>query len=235
LQGECDKPNETRHSDNIINHKFHPSPDIMIRKCGEHGYFRGEECPQCGERGKFMLDDEHEMRLGRFVSGVLRHFPDDVGLDMDAQGWIELDAFCEAMKKRYKWAGKMRLVSLVESDPKQRYEIDDSFIRARYGHSIDVNLDYPLYDSDVLYYGVSQEEVDMLLENGIKPYRQTYIHLSTTSQQARQAAAVHTDNPVILGIDAASAAKDGYEFLCANDEIVLSKEVLPEYIEVADE
>lgn len=75
----------------------------------------------------------------------------------------------------------------------------------------------------------------MLLENGIKPYRQTYIHLSTTSQQARQAASVHTDNPIILEIDAASAAKDGYEFLCANEEIVLSKVVLPEYIDIADD
>src|SRR6056297_2910743 len=108
----------------------------MIRKCKEHGYFRGDGCSECGNEGRYVLDDDREERLGRFVSGALRHFPADVGLEMDQQGWVDLAFLYDAMKKRYRWATMERLISLVESDKKERYEIDDSFIRARYGHSV---------------------------------------------------------------------------------------------------
>lgn len=182
-----------------------------------------------------MLDDEREQRLGRFVSGALRHFPDDLGLQMDLQGWVDLDMFYRVMKKRYPWTSEERLVGLVESDPKKRYEIDEGHIRARYGHSVDVDLDHPLCDAELLYYGVSQEEVEMLLDQGILPIRQTYVHLSTSRQRANEAASVHTDNPVVLEIRAQEASEDGIDFLCANEEIVLAERVPADYISVAEE
>ncbi|RQD84495.1 RNA 2'-phosphotransferase, partial [Methanosalsum natronophilum] len=111
----------------------------MIRKCSDDGYFRGEVCPYCKNKGKFVLDSEKEQRIGKFVSGVLRHFPNDVGLSMDKEGWVDFDGFLDATKKRYKWAKKESLISLVESDEKQRYEIISNKIRARYGHSVNVD------------------------------------------------------------------------------------------------
>jgi putative RNA 2'-phosphotransferase len=210
--------------------------DIMIRKCKEHGYFRGETCPDCGEEGRYVLDDDRQERLGRFISGALRHFPDDVGIEMDPQGWVELNQLCDVMKKRYKWGTMERLISLVESDRKGRYEIDDDFIRARYGHSVEVDLisDYPENGFSYLYYGVSQEEADMLLDNGIYPIRQCYVHMSTSFDKAREAASVHTDNPVILEIDAETAQQDGVDIVMVNDDIVLARGVPPEYISVVE-
>ncbi len=204
----------------------------MIRKCNEHGYFRGESCPECGDEGRYVLDDDREERLGRFVSGSLRHFPVDVGLDMDSQGWVELDQLCAIMKKRYKWGTMERLVSLVESDRKGRYEIDGNYIRAKYGHSVDVELisDYPENELHDLYYGVSQEEADMLLDSGIYPIRQCYVHLSTSYEKAKQAALVHTDNPVIIEIEANKAQQDGVDIVTVNEDIVLARGIPPEYI-----
>ncbi|MBN2110323.1 MAG: RNA 2'-phosphotransferase [Methanosarcinaceae archaeon] len=208
----------------------------MIRKCKQHGYFRGELCPECGDEGRYVLDDEREERLGRFVSGALRHFPEDVGLEMDPHGWVDLDVLCEIMKKRYKWGTMERLLSLVESDKKGRYEIDGPFIRARYGHSVDIDLisDYPENDLTYLYYGVSQEEADMLIENGITPVRQCYIHLSTSFDKAMRAASIHTENPVILEIDAGSAQEGGIDIVVVNDDIVLAKSIPPEYITISE-
>ncbi|AKB84076.1 RNA 2'-phosphotransferase [Methanococcoides methylutens] len=206
----------------------------MIRKCKEHGYFRGEVCPECGNSGRYVLDDEREERLGRFVSGALRHFPDDVGLTMDKQGWVNMDLLCDIMERRYRWASRERLVSLVESDVKNRYEITGSRIRARYGHSVDVELDYPENELPYLYYGVSQEEVDMLLDAGIAPLRQTYVHLSTTPEKATESASVHTENPVVLEIDADEAQNDGIEFMAVNSDIVLAESVPPEYLVVVE-
>ena len=207
----------------------------MIRKCNEHGYFRGHECPECGENGRYVLDDDREERLGRFISGALRHFPEDVGLEMDRQGWVDLDLLCDIMESRYRWATEERLIALIESDIKKRYEAEGSRIRARYGHSVNVDLDYPGNEFAYLYYGVSLEEVDMLLENGIAPIRQRYVHLSTSYHKANEAASVHTENPVVIEVDAETAQQDGFFFMAVNDDIVLTDEVPSEYLSVVVE
>ncbi len=204
----------------------------MIRKCNEHGYFRGEVCPDCGEKGRYVLDDEREERLGRFISGSLRHFPEDVGLKMDENGWVSIDLLCDVMERRYRWATRERLISLVESDLKNRYEIRGSKMRARYGHSVNVQLDYAENELPYLYYGVSQEEVDMLLDSGISPIKQRYVHLSTSFGKASESASIHTENPVILEIDADEAQRYGLSFLAANSDIVLVDFVPPEYISI---
>ncbi len=201
----------------------------MIRNCATHGVFRGTVC-KCGEEGTLILDDEQTERLGRFVSGALRHFPDDLGLAMNQHGWVDVDVLCDAMRTRYKWATKEKLFSMIESDEKGRYEIQGRKIRARYGHSVDVDLDYQETDAAELYYGASREEVDILLEKGIKPVKQRYVHLSTSVEKALEVARIHTDDPLLIRINAEEARKDGVKLLVANDNIVLSDEIPPRYL-----
>jgi putative RNA 2'-phosphotransferase len=203
----------------------------MIKKCPTHGAFRGSEC-KCGETGTFLLDDEQTERLGRFISGALRHFPDDLGLAMNQHGWVDLDVLFDAMRTRYKWANKDKLLAIIESDEKGRYEIQGRKIRARYGHSVKVDLDYPENTLPELYYGASREEVDILLEKGIKPVKQRYVHLSTSSEKALEVAKIHSDDPILIIIKAQEAQSDGITMLSATDNIVLSEEISPEYLEL---
>ncbi|VVB88255.1 putative RNA 2'-phosphotransferase [uncultured archaeon] len=204
----------------------------MIKKCPNHGYFRGDAC-QCGETGSLMLDDDQTERLGRFVSGALRHFPDDLGLAMNQHGWVDVDVLCDAMKTRYKWANKEKLFSIIESDEKGRYEIQGRKIRARYGHSVNVDLDYPENTLPELYYGASREEVDILLEKGIRPMKQRYVHLSTSVEKALEVAGIHTDDPVLILINAEEAQKNGVNMLSATESIVLSEVIPPQYLRLA--
>jgi putative RNA 2'-phosphotransferase len=206
----------------------------MIKKCPTHGVFRGTEC-NCGEQGLMILDDEQTERLGRFISGALRHFPDDLGLAMNQHGWVDLEVLCDAMRTRYKWANKDKLFSMIESDEKGRYEIQGRKIRARYGHSVDVDLDYPENTLPELYYGASREEVDILLEKGIKPIKQRYVHLSTTIEKALEVAKIHSDDPVLIKINAQEARNDGVTIITANDNIVLSDEIPPQYLSLVKE
>jgi putative RNA 2'-phosphotransferase len=203
----------------------------MIKKCQNHGFFRGESCA-CGEAGTLMLNDEQTERLGRFISGALRHFPDDLGLAMNQHGWVDVDVLCDAMRTRYKWANKEKLFSIIESDEKGRYEVKGNKIRARYGHSVDVDLDFPENTLPELYYGASREEVDILLEKGIKPIKQRYVHLSTSVEKAREVASIHTDDPVLLVINAQEARNDGVKMLSATENIVLLEEIPAKYLKV---
>ncbi len=206
----------------------------MIKKCQNHGFFRGETCA-CGEAGILILNDEQTERLGRFISGALRHFPDDLGLAMNQHGWVDVDVLVDAMKTRYKWSSKEKLFSIIESDEKGRYEIKGNKIRARYGHSVDVDLDYEENMLPELYYGASREEVDILLEKGIKPVKQRYVHLSTTADKAREVAKIHTEDPVLIIINAAEAKNDGVQMLSATENIVLSEEIPPQFLSLMQE
>lgn len=201
----------------------------MIKKCLNHGYFRGETC-HCGEAGSLILDDEQTERLGRFISGALRHFPDDLGLAMNQHGWVDVDVLCDAMKTRYKWSNKEKLFSIIESDEKGRYEIQGRKIRAKYGHSVDIDLDYPENTLPELYYGASREEVDILLEKGIRPIKQRYVHLSTSVEKAQEVASIHTDDPVLIIVNALDAQNHGVTMLSATKDIVLTEEIPPQYL-----
>lgn len=206
----------------------------MIKKCQNHGFFRGETCT-CGEAGTLMLNDEQTERLGRFISGALRHFPDDLGLAMNQHGWVDVDVLVDAMRTRYKWSNREKLFSIIESDEKGRYEIKGNKIRARYGHSVDVDLDYDENTLPELYYGASREEVDILLEKGVRPVKQRYVHLSTSADKAREVAKIHTEDPVLLVINAEEARNDGIMMLSATENIVLADEIPPQYLSLMQE
>ncbi len=182
-----------------------------------------------------MLNDEQTERLGRFISGALRHFPDDLGLAMNQHGWVDVDVLCDAMRTRYKWANKEKLFSIIESDEKGRYEVKGNKIRARYGHSVDIDLDYPENTLPELYYGASREEVDILLEKGIRPIKQRYVHLSTSVEKAREVASIHTEDPVLLVVNAEEARNDGVALLAATENIVLAEEIPAKYIKVVQD
>ncbi|MFZ2411557.1 MAG: RNA 2'-phosphotransferase [Candidatus Methanoperedens sp.] len=203
----------------------------MIKKCQNHGFFRGEACA-CGEAGSLVLSDEQTERLGRFISGALRHFPDDLGLAMNQHGWVDVDVLVDTMRTRYKWSNKEKLFSIIESDEKGRYELKGNKIRARYGHSVDIDLDYIENTLPEIYYGASREEVDILLEKGIKPIKQRYVHLSTSVEKATDVAKIHTEDPVLLVINAEEAQNDGVSILSATENIVLADEIPAQYIRV---
>lgn len=94
-----------------------------IRRCDEHGFHEGSSCPVCGATGEQVLTSERRRRLSKFVSGALRHFPGDAGLELDERGWTDADALVAAVESRYDWADREALCGVVATDPKGRFEV----------------------------------------------------------------------------------------------------------------
>ncbi|NMB84954.1 MAG: putative RNA 2'-phosphotransferase [Methanosaeta sp. PtaB.Bin018] len=203
----------------------------MIKRCPQHGFFRGEHC-ECGSTGQLLLDETKTEQLGRLVAGGLRHFPGDLGLEMDSRGWVDLAKLGEVVRSRHRWASKELVIALVESDPKQRYEIHNDKVRARYGHSVDVELDHVDNKLPKLYYGASEEEADRILEIGLKSASQRYVHLSTTPQKAWHVASFRTGNPKIIQVDATNAQKEGVKMMTVNADIVISEMIPSRFLEI---
>jgi putative RNA 2'-phosphotransferase len=206
----------------------------MLRECTEHGYFRGYQCPVCKNKGKFLMNTQELESLGRMMAGVLRHFPEKFNLEMDEMGWIDLMQFITALKHRrpeYHWLRQHHILAIVKSDPKGRYQLEEDKIRATYGHSLDIELDLPTDKiPGKLYYPATEEEVELLLETGLKPSDRKMVHLSKTYKDAEIAGKHRVENPIILEIDAKKAIKKGAIIKRAGTTVFVTRDIEPDFI-----
>jgi len=182
----------------------------------------------------FLLKDEEIDAVGRTMAGVLRHFPDRYGLEMDANGWIDLRDFITAVSirnKRFRFLKPNHILGLIQTDPKGRYEHRDGRIRATYGHSLDVDLDLPTENiPDVLFYPTNEEELGVLLGAGLRPSDRKMVHLSGTFNAALEAGRVRIQVPVIIEIDAKKARASGIVIKKAGKTVFLVTEIPPEFL-----
>lgn len=206
----------------------------MLAECQRHGYFRANSCPACDDQGRFLMSDAELERIGRIMAGVLRHFPERFGLRMDGHGWVDMHAFVDSIrqsKPHYHWLRPHHIAAIVETDPKGRYQMDGGMIRATYAHSVDVNLDdLPDANIDELYFPCSEEELDILLEKGLRPTDRKKIHLSGSVEKAVGAGKARIENPIILSVDAAGMAKDGQSVKRAGKAVYVADQVDAKYL-----
>jgi len=96
----------------------------MLGLCEEHSYYRGAECPECGKKGKFLMNEHETDTIGRLLAGILRHFPDKFELYMDAEGWVNIYDMVGAVKRtrgRMRWLKPHHFLGMVETDEKGRF------------------------------------------------------------------------------------------------------------------
>ena len=175
---------------------------------------------------------EKHMHLSKFLSLILRHKPEVVGINLDQDGWCSVDELIEAMQKKGKEINRAVLDEIVAIDHKQRYSIDDTGkkIRANQGHSINVNLDLKsLVPPEVLYHGTVEKYLDDILEKGLVKGQRQYVHLSKDLETARKVGS-RRGQPIILKIDSQNMYKDGYKFYLSENKVWLCEFVPNQYI-----
>lgn len=208
----------------------------MIRECEEHGYFRNERCPYCGEEGKFIMSDFEVEKIGRTLAAILRH--GKFGLDMDAQGNVSLKDVMAKIRERnprMNWLRARHIEALVETDPKGRYVISNGKIRATYGHTIPLDIRLDCEDiPDELFYPATPEEAEIILESGIIPSDRAMVHLSRGYRDAVRAGSVRTEDPVILVIDTGVCMELGSDIGRAAKTVYLCRSVPADAIDIAD-
>ena len=208
----------------------------MMRECEEHGYFRDEYCPVCGEEGKFIMSDFEVEKVGRTMAGILRHGKYD--LDMDDQGFVDMRDIVTVIKTKYprmKWLRTHHIEAMVETDPKGRYQISGSDVRATYGHTIELSLRHPVDDiPEILYYPANEEECEKILNEGLFPTDRAMVHLSRSYKDAVKAGSVREEEPIILSIDTVGCIDAGIEIGRAAKTVFLCDQVPSEFIYVSE-
>jgi len=206
----------------------------MLGYCEEHGYYRGKSCPVCNKEGKFIMNDYETKKLSSILVGILRHFPKQFNVELDKHGWGDMEEIAKAISvkiEKFYWVRKRHIVAIALTDEKGRYEVKEGKIRAKYAHTIDVDLsDLPKADIDILYYPVTQEEMDIVMEQGIFPTDRSKVHLSATLEKATEAGKVRDEKPVILKINAKKAIEDGVDIRKATKDVYLADKIEAKYI-----
>lgn len=175
-------------------------------------------------------------RASKFLSLVLRHRPEAAGIMLDANGWADIDALLEGARKAKVPLTRSVLKLVVETNPKQRFAVDETGtrIRAVQGHSIAVDLAYVTATPPAtLFHGTHAKVVDAILAGGLKPMRRTHVHLSADVETAR-AVGARRGRPVVLAVDAATMHAEGAPFWRATNGVWLCEAVPAARLTVID-
>jgi putative RNA 2'-phosphotransferase len=135
-------------------------------------------------------------------------------------------------KDKLHWLKHHHIEAIVLTDPKGRYQYDKDRVRATYGHSLDVDLDLPTEDiPDTLFYPVTEEELDIVLDRGLQPTERKQVHLSATFQNAVEAGQRRGESPIILEVDSKAARQGGVVIKQAGKTVYITDEVPAKFLQ----
>ena len=170
--------------------------------------------------------------LSKAMSKALRHQPERIGITLASDGSVALSELIDALNRRGGWPRELTeadIMQVVEHGTKQRFAVEDGRIRARYGHSVLLAIDYELATPPpVLYHGTAFSNVESILRDGLLPMGRQVVHLSTDVETARQVGTRHRGRTIILRVDTARAVEEGVAFYRGNDSTWLADRVPPD-------
>ena len=172
------------------------------------------------------------VHLSKFLSFVLRHKPDAIGLTLDPQGWVSIDELVEKGNAAGTRLGREELLHVVATSDKKRFSVSDDGqrIRAAQGHSVAVELGLsPQEPPSILYHGTATRFVHSILSEGLKPQARQQVHLSVDEATAHRVGQRH-GKPVILKIEALRMHAKGFNFFLADNGVWLTDQVPPEFL-----
>ena len=168
-------------------------------------------------------------KTSRFISLILRHKPETIGIKLDEHGWANVDELLKGVNIDFE-----TLEKIVREDEKGRYSFneDKTKIRANQGHS--VNVDVELEEKippDVLYHGTGQKYVDSINKIGLIPKTRLYVHMTEDLEVAKITGERH-GKLAIYEIDAKQMAKDAIKFYLSVNNVWLTKNVDVKYLKL---
>ena len=132
---------------------------------------------------------KEEVKISKFVSLVLRHKPENIGLTLSKDGWANVYELIEKIKSTGRNINEDILERVVLYNDKKRFSFNENhtLIRANQGHSIDVDLEFEEKEPpDILFHGTSVNNIDSIKKYGIKKMKRLHVHLSLTEDIAKK-------------------------------------------------
>lgn len=173
-------------------------------------------------------------KTSKFLSYILRHHPEAIGIQLDEQGWVDVDQLLKAMRQSGYKVSFGLLQEVVFSNDKQRFAFsaEGDRIRANQGHSVNIDLALEVQlPPQILYHGTAQKCLEKIQAEGLKKMQRHHVHLSPTLKLAKAVGQRH-GKVVVLGIAARTMHMKNYQFFLSKNGVWLTDYVPPEFMSV---
>lgn len=171
-------------------------------------------------------------KTSKFISLILRHRPEAIGISLDEHGWAKVDELIQGISKRQPFSMEM-LEEIVRTDKKQRYSFneDKTLIRANQGHSIPVDVELEeVIPPEILFHGTGEKYTESIDKQGLIHKSRLYVHLSGDRETAEKVGMRH-GKPVIYVVKSGRMYRDGYRFFRSVNGVWLIDHVPVCYLE----
>lgn len=181
--------------------------------------------------------DKKLVHISKFLSMILRHRPEEVGIMLDEHGWADVEELIELSGENLGVNfTKEQLRQMIEENDKPRFSFndDETKIKANYGHSVPVDLALePATPPEILYHGTAIRFLENIQKEGIMRRARNYVHLSGDEETALEVGARH-GKPIVLNVNTGKMARDGFTFFKTNDDTWLTEKVPKKYVDFPD-
>lgn len=173
------------------------------------------------------------VKVSKFLSLVLRHRPSVIGMQLDENGWLNIDDLIRNANKDGRKLDRQLIEQVVSENDKQRFTIssDGLYIRANQGHSVrTVNLELtPVAPPTQLFHGTVADFVASIRTQGLLKRRRNHVHLSADIETATKVGS-RRGKPMILKVDSGRMHSSGHEFFLSKNGVWLTECVPVEFI-----
>ena len=179
------------------------------------------------------MNEKHKSRVSKFLSLILRHKPETIGLLLDENGWADVEELLSKSAAHDLLFSEEELKEVVLTNDKQRFAFneDGTKIRASQGHSIDVELNLEAKTPPaILYHGTVARFLEKIKTDGLKKMSRQHVHLSKDKETAEKVGE-RRGEAIILSIDSAAMSHDGFSFFLSQNGVWLTDSVPVKYID----
>jgi putative RNA 2'-phosphotransferase len=176
--------------------------------------------------------DDRAVKISKFLSLVLRHQPEKIGLILDQSGWASTPQLIEASRRSGFEFTLKELQNVVVGNDKKRFSLseDGLRIRANQGHSIKVELGHaPTAPPEILYHGTAERFLASIKQQGLIKGKRQHVHLSADVDTATKVGRRH-GKPVVLSVEAGRMRQDGFIFYLSTNGVWLTEGVPSQYL-----
>jgi putative RNA 2'-phosphotransferase len=170
--------------------------------------------------------------ISKFLSLVLRHQPQEIGLQLNENGWANVQELLTKMNAYGIAVDRTLLNTVVETNDKKRFAFNEDYtlIRASQGHSVEVELQLnEVPPPELLYHGTVQKFLAAIKQEGLKNMSRQHVHLSKDKETAVKVGS-RRGAPIILTVQSGAMHKDGYQFYLSENGVWLTNGVPAHYI-----
>jgi len=173
------------------------------------------------------------IKQSKFLSRVLRHKPESIGVTLDESGWVKVSDLLVASKVAGQNITRERLAEIVETNNKRRFAFSPSgdMIRASQGHSVK-NIDLKLEEREpptYLYHGTVKKFLSSIKDVGLLKMNRHHVHLSETIETATSVGS-RRGIPIVLLVEALVMHQNGYKYYRSENGVWLTDAVPSKYI-----